>query len=343
MSELTNEILANKKATKEEALSVFDSLETISVEFMHGRWKGSDIHTGHYFDGLFDAADFYGKIFLNNEEVHPLVFFGADKKELYSVNPKLAPLNIELPKDERTATMMKMGRILLETKESKARLRNLEYRGRVSATMIYDDIPIMDTFVKIDDNRVLGAMDFKGQSHPFFFVLERDDQSEYEIAPLKALNEKFMELFEMEVQNRAFALKSNQFMVEKASNDGDKLFFNTWLTFEEFLQTKYAPFAAKYGLSQKAGSMANLQVSVGKLASDLLPESIVFQTVLDDTIKYLEKLKELERLAPKEDNAFFSFVVKHEAIQIEALKLRLEDRNQEAADLIKKFIEEHSS
>ena len=208
MSELTNEILANKKAMKEEALSVFDSLEAISVEFMHGRWKGSDIHTGHYFDGLFDAAGFYGKIFLNNEEVHPLVFFGADKKELYSVNPKLAPLNIELPKDERTATMMKMGRILLETKESKARLRNLEYRGRVSATMIYDDIPIMDTFVKIDDNRVLGAMDFKGQSHPFFFVLERDDQSEYEIAPLKALNEKFMELFEMEVQNRAFALKA---------------------------------------------------------------------------------------------------------------------------------------
>ncbi|MEM7570254.1 MAG: DUF4334 domain-containing protein, partial [Pseudomonadota bacterium] len=32
-----------------------------------------------------------------------------------------------------------------------------------------------------DDNRVLGAMDLKGQPLPYFFVLERDDSSEYEV------------------------------------------------------------------------------------------------------------------------------------------------------------------
>ena len=52
--------------------------------------------------------------------------------------------------------------------------------------------------------------------------------------------------------------------------------------------------------------------------------------VLEDTIKYLEKLKELYRVAPAEDRDFFAFVVKHEEAQIEALRLRL-DGNKEAA------------
>ncbi len=339
---MINKIIANGKATPEEAMVAFDSLSPVSSEFMHGRWKGFEIETGHPFDGLLASSGWYGKIFLDDEEVHPLVFFGTDKKELYSANPEFIPFNLKLPKDERLGTMMNMARVILETKESKARLRNLEYRGRVSATMIYDDIPIMDTFVKIDDNRVLGVMDFKGQSLAFFFVLERDNHSTYEIAPLKALDEKFKELFDMEVQNRAFALKSSQFMAEKASGEGDKLFFNTWVDFEQFLQKTYAPYAAKYALSQEARGMANLQVGIGKVAANLLPESIVFQTVLDETIKYLEKLKELERLAPQEDRAFFSFVVKQEEVQIEVLKLRLESKNQEAADLLITFVKEHS-
>jgi len=39
--------------------------------------------------------------------------------------------------------------------------------------MIYDYLPINDSFRKVDDNTVLGIMDFKNSHQPFFFVLKR--------------------------------------------------------------------------------------------------------------------------------------------------------------------------
>ncbi|MEO1652670.1 MAG: DUF4334 domain-containing protein [Bacteroidota bacterium] len=341
MSNSIHEILANGKATTQEALEAFDSLETVSVEFMHGRWKGSDIITGHLLDGVFEVSGFYGKMFLNNEDVHPLVFFGADKKELYSVNPALMPLRMELPKTKIMETIMSMGRFLLETKKSKARLRNLEYRGRVSATMIYDDIPIKDTFVKIDNNKVLGVMDLKGNPEPFFFVLERDDHTEYEIAPLKAIDKKVKELFDMEIQNRAFALKSARTTAAKVSSAEDKYYCDAWVAFEELNQEKYAPFAAKYGLSQEPRLKANIEAQLGTLGIQILPESILYQTMLDQTIAYNEKLKELRDIAPADDKAFFEFVVDQEEVQIAGLQLCVEGKIKEAADLVLNFIKEH--
>ena len=50
----------------------------------------------------------------------------------------------------------------------------IEYRQTVSATMIYDCLPIHDHFRQIDGDRVLGLMDFKGMLQPFFFTLTRD-------------------------------------------------------------------------------------------------------------------------------------------------------------------------
>ncbi|MEL6183492.1 MAG: DUF4334 domain-containing protein, partial [Myxococcota bacterium] len=280
---------------------------------------------------------------VTNEDVHPLVFFNRDRSELYAVEPSRVPFNTKLPKDERLGILMGMARTILETKESRARLRNLEYRGRVSATMIYDGIPIMDSFAKIDDRRALGVMDLKGQPDPFFFVLERDDDTAYEVTPLKAAEAKFQELFDMEIQNRAFALKSSQLMASESSSDSDRRFYGSWAAFEERLQQLYAPHAKKYGLSQEARGMANLQVGISRLAIGILPDSVVFESVLDQTEKYLEKLKELERVAPAEDAAFFSFVVEQEEVQIDALKLRVEGRHSDAADLLDAFTRRHSA
>ena len=63
---------------------------------------------------------------------------------------------------------------LLSTSESRARLRMTEYRGKLSATMIYDQLPINDVFRKLDDNTVLAVMDNKNIKDPFFFKLIRD-------------------------------------------------------------------------------------------------------------------------------------------------------------------------
>ena len=48
------------------------------------------------------------------------------------------------------------------------------YRSKISATMIYDQLPINDVFRKIDGNSALGIMDLKGMKRPFFFILRRE-------------------------------------------------------------------------------------------------------------------------------------------------------------------------
>lgn len=68
----------------------------------------------------------------------------------------------------------KFATYLLFTNKPRARLRMTEYRGKVSATMVYDQQPINDVFRKVDDNTVMGVMDTKGMSLPFFFMLERE-------------------------------------------------------------------------------------------------------------------------------------------------------------------------
>jgi len=51
------DLLSQGKTTIEQALSLFDSLEPVDLEFMIGRWQGSGLHTGHPMDGLLEASN----------------------------------------------------------------------------------------------------------------------------------------------------------------------------------------------------------------------------------------------------------------------------------------------
>ncbi|WP_410880737.1 DUF4334 domain-containing protein [Myroides sp. DW712] len=162
-------LLKEKKASTKDAFQIFDALEPATADFMIGRWKGYSIYSEHQLDGELESTGWYGKMFLNREEVHPLLFFTEDKKEIFSVNPTGRIASSSQQKDKTVG--------LEKTKLAKARLRNTEYRGRLCATMIYDELPVLDVFVKIDDTKVLGVMDKKDDPTSFFFILERDDQS----------------------------------------------------------------------------------------------------------------------------------------------------------------------
>jgi len=62
---------------------------------------------------------------------------------------------------------------LLRTTRPRARLRMMVHRGKCSATMVYDQWPILDAFRRLDADSVLGLMDARGMARPFFFVLRR--------------------------------------------------------------------------------------------------------------------------------------------------------------------------
>ena len=64
---------------------------------------------------------------------------------------------------------------MLQTRAPKARLRTTRYRETDTATMLYDQLPVNDVFRELADDTVLGAMDLRGLSRPYFFVLRRDE------------------------------------------------------------------------------------------------------------------------------------------------------------------------
>jgi hypothetical protein len=163
---------------RDEALAFFDRLPAMAADDMTGRWRGSGLPTGSPLDGLLEAYGWYGKEFTDAETVHPLLFRdGAGRPR--PVDPELLPIGLlrdraGLVHHPLARSAFSGVRPLLFTRKPKARLRALEHRGVLTAAMVYDALPIIDVFRRVDDGTVLGFMDMRGLPDPFFFVLERD-------------------------------------------------------------------------------------------------------------------------------------------------------------------------
>jgi hypothetical protein len=162
--------------TSEQACALFDDLPVVVAEEITGRWRGSELPTGHPFDGLLTASGWYGKQFDDPETVHPLLFSGSG--EVFAVDPRKMPLGLagRVP----LSVVVVGGKLInvlepvLRTTQPRARLRNLEYRGKTSAAMIYDHVPVIDVFRRVDEHTLLGVMDQRGVDQPYFFMLQRD-------------------------------------------------------------------------------------------------------------------------------------------------------------------------
>jgi hypothetical protein len=159
------------------ALEAFDRLPPATLDDMTGSWRGSELPTGHPLDGLLALYDWRGKRFGGAERVDPLVFSRGGGP--VAIDPGWLPLGLalSLPRLARTDAARALFRLILPliaTRSPKARLRRIEHRGQVSAAMIYDDLPIIDHFRRVDDTRRLGLMDLRLTPEPFFFLLTRE-------------------------------------------------------------------------------------------------------------------------------------------------------------------------
>lgn len=163
--------------TIEKALSFFDSLPPVTVAELIGAWKGSGLKTGNPLDGLLESLGWHGKRFDSADGAHPLVF--EDKHGLFCVNPALVPITAVMKYSRALSSPLaaRVGRPairVLRTSRPQARLRMIEYRGVLTGTMAYDALPINDHFRRVDENTLLGAMDLRGLSSPFMFILRRE-------------------------------------------------------------------------------------------------------------------------------------------------------------------------
>ncbi len=164
----------------DEALRLFDSLDEVDTGFMLGAWSGSEFPTGHPLDGVLQAYGWRGKRFDSEEHVHPLLFGSGSAGRTFAVRPAWAwqgmPLVQRWPalKSDAVARGVRLLLPLLATRRPAARLRMMRFRGRTTAAMLYDDIPVQDVFRRMDARTVLGLMDARGMARPFFFVLRRE-------------------------------------------------------------------------------------------------------------------------------------------------------------------------
>ena len=129
--------------------AVWADLDTVRPADMLGSWRGGEFVTGHAMNGLLTKIGWYGKNFISLSEVQPLVCRN-ESGELYS--------NTSVGKGE-------------------ASLWAIEFRGEVTASMVYDGQPVIDHFKRVDDTTVMGIMNGTGGligGRHFYFYLERD-------------------------------------------------------------------------------------------------------------------------------------------------------------------------
>ncbi|KAF7532758.1 hypothetical protein G7054_g7703 [Neopestalotiopsis clavispora] len=142
------EKLAHSKGHIDEAdvAAIFDEAECVQPDFMLGSWEGGSFNTGHPTHELLQVNNWAGKTFRTVEDVDPIVLYNDAGARIWC-------------KDY-----------------GNAQLREVKFRGIISAAMIYDNFPIIDSFRFVSDNIVIGAMDNKlvpKEAGTYYFYLRK--------------------------------------------------------------------------------------------------------------------------------------------------------------------------
>jgi hypothetical protein len=131
--------------------ALWADLDPVDASAILGAWRGFALATGHPVELALAFSRWHGKRFLSLSDAKPLICRTADG-DLYSDT---------------------------ETGRGEASLWNIEFRGEVTATMVYDGMPVFDHFKRVDENTLMGVMNGKPGvvvrgEHLFYFGLERE-------------------------------------------------------------------------------------------------------------------------------------------------------------------------
>jgi GXWXG protein/Domain of unknown function (DUF4334) len=144
------QVISNDKVLSD----LFDALPPASSEEVFGKWQGGGFDTGHWLLSALAEMKWYGKWIHSQFDVKPLVCYD-EAGRLYS-NKSL---------------------------NGEASVGMMEFRGKVSATIIYDGVPMFGHLRKVDNDTLLGVVNGKSVAgntivpdgkHQYFF-LERLD------------------------------------------------------------------------------------------------------------------------------------------------------------------------
>lgn len=131
--------------------ALWADLEVVDAAAILGSWRGFAFPTGHPIEKALGASRWHGKRFDALDDAKPLICRAEDGT---------------LHSDTTTGG-------------GEASLWNVEFRGEVTATMVYDGRPVLDHFKRVDENTLMGVMNGKprlvlADGRHFYFGLERE-------------------------------------------------------------------------------------------------------------------------------------------------------------------------
>jgi hypothetical protein len=140
-------------AAPAELDALWADLSVLAADDMLGAWRGGDFATGHPAGRLLGKIGWHGKRFDSLLEGHPLICRDEDGR-LYSNTQYAAG--------------------------GHSSLWEVGFRGETTATMVYDAMPVLDHFKRVDERTVMGIMNGKladafGTADLYYFWLERED------------------------------------------------------------------------------------------------------------------------------------------------------------------------
>ncbi|WP_370246511.1 DUF4334 domain-containing protein [Nocardioides sp.] len=132
--------------------ALWADLRPVRVADILGHWRGGDFATGHLAGTVLEQVRWHGKWFESPQDAKPLICRGED------------------------------GRLFSHLKAGgggEASLWEVGFRGEVTATMVYDKLPVLDHFKAVDDTTLMGIMNGKleaafGVADLYYFWLERE-------------------------------------------------------------------------------------------------------------------------------------------------------------------------
>ena len=125
---------------------IWAALLPVGIDDVIGDWHGGELPSGHTLDGQLAKVGWHGKWLRGRYDVAPMVCRDADG-ELYS--------NLDVGKGAASLWMV-------------------EFRGELTASMVYDGQPVIDHFKRVDDATLMGVMNGSTslvRDHHFYFFL----------------------------------------------------------------------------------------------------------------------------------------------------------------------------
>jgi len=131
--------------------ALWADLEVVEASSILGLWRGFALPTGHPVERMLARSRWYGKRFVALDDAQPLIC-RAEDGSLYSDT---------------------------SAGKGEASLWNVEFRGEITATMVYDGMAVLDHFKRVSDNTLMGVMNGKPRTvlsngGHFYFRLERE-------------------------------------------------------------------------------------------------------------------------------------------------------------------------